>query len=78
MKIRIGNNLYSNDCREFEYYDDLVKLQKLMEDLGFPKLDLNEIEEMWETISDKYFAQWLYVPSDIETLATYLNEIEVR
>lgn len=78
MRIRIGNKIYSNDCKEFEYYDDLVKLQKLMEDLGFPKLDLNEIEKMWSTISDKYFAQWLGVPSDIDTLAVYLNEIEVR
>lgn len=77
MKIRIGNKIYENDCRNFEYYDDLIKLQKLMEDLGFPKLDLNEIEEMWSTISDKYFAQWLGVPSDIETLATYLSEIEI-
>lgn len=78
MRIRIGNKIYENDCREFEYYDDLVKLQKLMEDLGFPKLDLNEIKEMWLTISDAYFAQWLDVPSDIETLAAYLDEIEVR
>lgn len=77
MRIRIGNKIYENDCREFEYYDDLVKLQKLMEDLGFPKLDLNEIEEMWETISDKYFASWLGVPYDTETLASYLESIEI-
>lgn len=77
MRIRIGNKIYENDCREFEYYDDLVKLQKLMEDLGFPKLDLNEIKEMWGTISDKYFASWLYVPDDTETLASYLESIEI-
>ena len=78
MKIRIGNKIYENDCREFEFLDDLVRLQKLMEDLGFPKIELSEIKNMWETISDKYFASWLYVPYDTETLASYLNEIEVR
>ena len=78
MRIRIGDKIYENDCREFEYYDDLIKLQKLMEDLGFPKLDLNEIEKMWSTISDKYFAQWLGVPCDIDTLVVYLSEIEIK
>lgn len=77
MRIIIGNKVYENDCREFEFYDDLVKLQKLMEELGFPKLDLNEIEEMWGTISAKYFASWLCVPYDTETLASYLESIEI-
>lgn len=77
MQIRIGNKIYENDCREFEFLDDLVKLQKLMEDLGFPKIELSEIKDMWETISAKYFASWLCVPYDTETLATYLESIEI-
>ena len=78
MKIRIKDKIYENDCRDFNYYDDLVKLQRLMEDLGFPKIDLNDLKEMWERISDLYYASWLYVPSDTESLASYLSEIEVK
>ena len=67
MQIRIGDKVYKNDCRQSRYYEDLVKLQNMMEELGFPKLDLNTIEEMWESISDKYFACWLMVPTDKES-----------
>ena len=48
-----------------------------MEELGFPKIDLEEIKEMWETISDAYYASWLYVPTCKEDLVNYLSEIEI-
>lgn len=78
MEIRIKNKIYKNDYSNFEYYDDLLKLQKLMEELGFPKIDLEEIETMWDTISDRYYcAGWLCIPSSKEELITYLEKIEV-
>lgn len=77
MRIKIKNKIYQNDCSEFEYYEDLIKLQKMMEELGFPKIDLEEIKEMWETISDAYYASWLHVPTCKEDLVNYLSEIEI-
>lgn len=77
MRIKIKNKIYQNDCSEFRYYEDLIKLQKMMEELGFPKIDLEEIKEMWETISDTYYASWLYVPTCKEDLVNYLSEIEI-
>ena len=48
-----------------------------MEELGFPKIDLDEIETMWDKISDNYCASWLGVPKDKETLLIYLEEIAI-
>lgn len=76
MEIKIGNKIYkSND--NFEYYADLVKLQQMMEELGFPKINLDEISDMWETISDIYCASWLCVPRTKEELIDYLEKIEI-
>ena len=78
MRIKIGNKIYENDCLESEHYEDLLRLQHLMEELGFPKLSLNEIEDMWNKISDSYYASWLGVPINAEDLVEYLSEIKVR
>ena len=76
MRIKINNKIYENDCSGSPYYSDLLKLQHLMEELGFPKLTLNDIKDMWDTISDRYYACWLMVPSCAEDLIDYLKEIE--
>lgn len=77
MKIIINNKVYSNECKEFRHYDDLLKLQRLMEELGFPKIDLEDLRNMWDEISDKYYAGWLVVPSLAENLIPYLEELKV-
>lgn len=77
MKIIIGNKTYTNNNITSKYYDDLLILQRLMEELGFPKIDLDEIETMWDKISDNYCASWLGVPKDKETLLIYLEEIAI-
>ena len=78
MRIIIKDKVYTNDCSDFKHYDDLIKLQSLMEELGYPKIDLDDILWMWEVISDKYYASWLGVPCTKEDLVNYLEEIEVR
>ena len=78
MKIKIGNRIIENDCRDFEYYDDLLRLKEMMLELGFPEMNMIEIKEMWETISDKYCAGWLIIPLESKNLIPYLKEIEVK
>ena len=78
MKIKIGNRIVGNDCRDFEYYDDLLRLKEMMLELGFPEMNTIEIKEMWETISDKYCAGWLIIPLESKKLIPYLKKIEIK
>ena len=77
MKIVIKNKIYETMDEKYDNYEDLVNLQIMMVTLGFPKIDLKEIEEMWETISDKYCASWLGVPPSKEKLMEFLKCIEI-
>ena len=72
MEIRIGNKIYSNND-DLEYKEDLIKLQKLMIELGFENIPLKDIETMWCEISDRRWASFLSVPDSKEELLEYLD-----
>lgn len=74
MRIRIKNKIFTND---FDNYEDLLKLQKLMFELGFCIYDLQDIQDMWDEISDNYCACWLIIPETKEELLQYLERIEI-
>ena len=73
MEIRIGNKIYSNND-DLEHKEDLIKLQKLMIELGFENIPLKDIETMWFEISDRRLASFLNVPDSKEELLEYLDD----
>ena len=74
MKIRINNKIYTSTI---EHKQDLKDLQYLMIELGFEKISLRELLDMWYDISERRYAQFLNVPETSEELFEYLKEIEV-
>ena len=76
MKIIINNRVYS-DGGNIYYKDDLIKLQKLMMNLGFERIPLEDLETMWREISESYCAGFLCVPDNEENLLKYIEGVAI-
>ena len=79
MKIKIKNRVYNNNIPYTDYNDkeDYKKLAKYMYELGFGYWKSEELYDLWDSISDKYCADWLIIPDNIDDFKKYLSSIAI-